>query len=1187
VVKDTEPIKDDGLEPLQEASDSDASAAPYEAPNFDYEDDLTDFRDEFGYDPATGDMNDSAYEPYHAEDYGPDSEDGLTADSPVIEMGEDVVREDLKKNKGEKFRKAYKKDIKLSRDLREGIDNNPVKKELLEAFIQIINLDGINSLGQLRSYANPDIYYNERGGGAYSLEDLYHIDQAAKASGVPREVIAALGLIETKNVHTMSQVGAGGIFQHMEKTARGSGEVVGYRLGEVEVDEEGNYVIDRDGTKVTIGRCGDYRDKKDGDIYYPFEDGRYGVESFFGTANVLDGKFKSKTWFTAIAKYNGAPGSKFNAASRNGLSILTYVAIGPYPGQAVKEALEGAKDYAVDKAKDLWAWSPWGEEREKESKSEKPDRSREEVLQEASKESRKYILKFAFAIEGAASIDWSVLDDYQPKYKEVEVPTEEGAEPISLYDLNKAGYGVEELYRNNWNREYQFLRVPFPSDADINIPDGSKYFEQPNVITSQFKISTDADAGYGQQVKDSGKIRSSKDSGVIKAGAFNRPTDDSVYAYYGKETDKDGKERLVIPHVTRYARGDENPPTLQDLVNCGIDPIEFIEANRHYFGGTDRSGRYHPPHPEWERHMKNTYLRPGSVYQIDSEKAVVFEGLLKSLAYGEEVSDIGDLNITTEERSHLRYVDDNLEDFCVDRMFEATHTGEGMGVTLSWIESEYGRYDKPWHADYAQHKRATGVTMSDNPILISMGEEDRGIVGEYDGLGQGVQSSRSPFENPIIELLRRTKDIARGSSMMHEEVNFYDLISEEPVLMLQWLDEFFYPHTLRVLDHRRSMTMREIKFFLTTVELYAQIAENNAIIFPESFWDQYEVLKKAYFEVKHYESEKHEKYKIEPETPLDSYNNDIELDIRTKEEWLEIMDLFDTNELTEEKVDRLEEQRGAQEAEQLREAQISAAEEKISQELEKFEIYGLYAGAGEFVENEWGGHIRVDIYVEGSDAWPLAYTEFHELDYLDKFTLRSFPKEGPFGRYPIKREDYNKKGDEKDKPYRNKNIDRISFGNLKDSFFHYLEFMLVQGKLDPRGVLSSHPGKMASIGKDDQYVIFTTDKFSKGYYFAINPRDEMNYNTNHYTGSIKVRERNAKGEIDGNIYTLSTYEWEYSEKEGTVMPARYQEGENKGKFKPSIELGRYKTIQEVERAIDRVELNPRMALPSPTTDIGE
>ena len=109
MVKDTEPIKDDGLEPLQEASDSDASAAPYEAPNFDYEDDLTDFRDEFGYDPATGDMNDSAYEPYHAEDYGPDSEDGLTADSPVIEMGEDVVREDLKKNKGEKFRKAYKK----------------------------------------------------------------------------------------------------------------------------------------------------------------------------------------------------------------------------------------------------------------------------------------------------------------------------------------------------------------------------------------------------------------------------------------------------------------------------------------------------------------------------------------------------------------------------------------------------------------------------------------------------------------------------------------------------------------------------------------------------------------------------------------------------------------------------------------------------------------------------------------------------------------------------------------------------------------------------------------------------------------------------------------------------------------------------------------------------------------------
>lgn len=1020
-----------------------------------YEEDLDELRSEFGYDPETGDMNDSQYEPYDAEDFGEGSEDALVADNPFLSLeetdgsGSDVegVMEkaaDMKSTHGGEFKRQYGKDIGIAEKIVDHVtDADGAEKAIIDGIIRLF----FEYPSELYNFANPLSYYNTSGGGAYSLEELYMINEAAKATGVPREVIATIGMIETVNVGGLSPVGAAGPFQHMDTTARPAGEVVGYRQGEVEsAQNDEGYVIHRDGVDVTIGRYGDYEDVDQRGRYYPFEDARYGTEGVFGTGIILGGKFNYKdvsTWFEAALKYNGGPGYSVPDALRSASSggyaaLIKYILSGPYPET-----------------------NAWGYKAAKTMIGEGKEAERRIALQEASKESRKYALKFAFAMAGASKIDWSAIESYQPKYQEVHVP--EGGEPISLADLTKGGYGVDKLYQNGWNREYQFLRVPFPSDMDIYLPEsGEKYNELRGVYLENF-LNGDSGTGYAGQIDKQDGLK--RRSGIITAGTFKQPHSDASFALYDEE-----KGTLLIPHTDRHTRGG-NPPTLADLAMC-VDPLKLIEANPHYFGGRDKNGVYHTPHPDWQNHMENTFLRPGSYYQMDRENAGVFEAKLRELA-NPETGEKKIEAITDDEQITLRRADFSFEEFVSEGLLETRSVSAIQGNFVE-ILSQYSAVDKPWHTDYV------------------MPRWHMGHIAQTD--------------NPLQELISTTKQKLDRDN--NNNTSFYETVKEDAFLMLRWLDEFFYPHTLRVLEHRRDLTPHEIKFLVAVAELYTMIAIDNEFILPERFWEQYKTIKDAYFEVQFYELEKFEKYETiatdDSMTPLERYRMTTEKLGRSREDWDEVVDLLRSRRDMEKEMERAELMRYRQHA-----------EEKIRKEMEKFERYGLYSGVAEIIDDVYEGVevVRVPIYIEGTD-YKIAYAEFNgiydpkkpkDFHWSEKFHLYYMSNKGPNTDY-ISTPTYEEFVD-------NTDIESIEFEHMLDPLFSHVVWEI----LGERKVLEN-------AGRN-QYRMFVHPK--KYHTISVNPKDgeirnrDGTLSADNQIGEYYIDFLDANGGLDGDFITVA------------------------------------------------------------------
>jgi hypothetical protein len=1124
VAQDKEPIRDDGLEPSRERSNTSGESSSIDNPAYmdfdvDYEGDLEDFRDQFGYDPATGDMNDSAYEPYYAEDYGPESEDGLTADSPVIEMGGDVIEEGYAESHGGKFKRAYERDLGKSKGV---VDHIARADGFVKTGIdKAVRLLGFAHSGEFTSLASPYTYYNTSGGGAYSLEDLYNIDQASKASGVPREVIAAIGLIETGNVPMMSMVGAAGPFQHMDTTARPAGGLVGYREGEVEYKGDGSYVINRDGTEVVIGRYGDYQDVENEDIYYPFEDGRYGTESFFGTGRIAGAKFNSRnirTWFEAALKYNGGPGYKvpegFGNAADNYGGLVSYIISGPYPGESAK----------------FWKGTL--------SEAKRKEKERRIRIQEASKESRKYALKFAFALRGASRIDWKVLDDYTPEYEEVKVPDEEESDEVSLAELTKGGFGVDRLYQNGWNAEYQFLRVPFPKDVAFKLPEsGKRYGEKLGVIFSVFlgdKERTpeeieklgEPNIVYREHLAKPVRLQSR----VIDEGTFERPEEDAPFAVVDED---DG---LVILHVDRYARG-MRPPTIQDLIMCGIDPVEFIELNRHYFGGRDKKGVYHEPHPEWKRHMENTYLRPGSFLKVNRNNIGDFGILLETASDpGIDASEIEDVTISEEERPILQRADYNLENFCIERMFAASTTRSDMSRILDEGADRYESVDKPWHAEYARDRWHR----------------------DYEG------HTEQTVNRPIARLLRVSEEALGVKFESNDTVSLYELISSDPTLTLRWLDEFFYPHVSRMLIHRREMTAREIKFFITATKLYARIAKDNKFIFPERFWDQYKIIKDAYYEILFYEDDKHKKY-VKLMDTMDPSKSSIDHEAfrkerrkllgkgRSPEDWEGIRELLMNNEDLDEDLNNYNVQRTLQEA-----------EKKIGIETEKFEQYGIYSKEAEVVDIGGLNVVRVPIYIETAE-YPIAYVEFDApftSEDMWKFKLpRTFSLFYMDGADP--NASFFSKASQED--ISNAGLVRLEHKHMLDPLFAHV---LWEGVNKGNAEQSVMPEGVFATGGRNNHLLFTTYDNRSAHTVLVNPlgADYMDaegaLRSDELIGNFYVDLLDRDGNMDGNFITLLTFEWElYTDEAGVQYVGRKLDTD--GNMLPSKVLGRFNNVEDL------------------------
>lgn len=636
----------------------------------------------------------------------------------------------------------------------------------------------------------------------YSDSDLAFMKHMADISGVPPQVLLTFAMIETiNNPNLTSRVGAAGLFQHMDFTARSAGnEVVGYGKGELVEEEPG--IIVRDGVRVRIARYGDYQDVAHPDRFYMYEDQRFNRYYHYpATSNINRAQLKrlagtAGDWLDMAIKYNGGP----------------YF----HPGKSTAQ-LRG------NQFNDPIAYITDGPNLEDGSQG------RENVDQ-----SRGYGLKFAMALYGASQIDWGKYDTYESEPEIIPIN-----EPISLWDLMKHGYTLNDLYFDGANDHLSF-RLPIAGTSDgINIPNLSTkqaphsidyYLRQYFIPNFDIFLPDKASDLYNKNSDGSYTIDVSQ---ITKADDASRSAYNTGYKLEKKSVLGFEEAQPYFTRKNRFEKADSETqvqpsfpmdPTFDDLRRAGIPMIAIISANPKIFGDysvlteKDSTPEARENHlstlPDTvQEYLKTTYLRRGTILRLSTQDPKRLERMRKAVREATDTNETEELitvkrdtpeDILRAQRRLYMY-DRDLMRFFSSQMFKPETNGE-------WND----RFT-PEHED-----RRVFVRTNNN-------EDQKEHLGDfqkhYDDLGA---------PKIFVDLIKETKkEIGMGENW-RANTDLFEKLKDKPDLLRQWIDEFFWKEAEVIVSDTKYLKVEDISFLLTTLRLYGKCKELDGFQYTES-----------------------------------------------------------------------------------------------------------------------------------------------------------------------------------------------------------------------------------------------------------------------------------------------------------------------------------------------------------------
>ncbi|MDP4008241.1 MAG: hypothetical protein Q8P68_03560 [Candidatus Peregrinibacteria bacterium] len=741
----------------------------------------------------------------------------------------------------------------------------------------------------------------------------------------------------------------------------------------------------------------------------------------------------------------------------------------------------------------------------------------------------RYIAQFAYVVQGASDINWSLLPAYQPKHEVHEVK-----EPINLYDLlySDEEYSILDFVDDSdpnasLNNQLSLFRVPLGAlSSDLKIPEDNvnKYFLsrklEKRLILSDHWVGYDDSSFFeiivGNEKGPTGFYHQAK-NGVGATDVYTKNSDGTVTinrdAFRYDQADIDAwrgvgdfydEETSVDPEFTWQRRGVNHPPTIDDLRRSGISFREIIQLNPDVFGVGQ--GGVTTMDPAIKRYLQTTYLRPGYLLEIKVGKAKGTKG-------GTEKMEQAKKGPTEGEILADRNTDSEVKGYIAKSMFKKKKEG-----------------DRVYH-------------------MIRLASELNSFVMKYH------------IDSATKTLLEETVEYCRNLS---SDQDLLTTLASNPSLMRSWLDLFLYKNVEEMMSRKSELTVDEVEFFMMTVKVYQGLIGNYKSAFKllPSFWKQYKQMIAWHGELVKIEGDKQgTQAKIDEAKAAKRYA-DIAA-IKLRESYREANEIVVVQTLLND--EDVKKEIGLLETREF----ANQALVKIQEELKKFSAIGLSASVKEIVEVGDGsptGEISIPIEITDQTSKTgksmIAKATFNKKNGLKKFDLYSMvPSEG-FDLDSMYTERYDEGS--------NAQLERIDVENINDMLFGYLMYRLVHTpEKKKQSTESGLREGMVEYGGSTKYKIFTTEYNSSVYVGLINPSTITTFNSEEYVGAFYINVYESlddDAEMDGNFITLTTKRWEVVD--GKMVRASDAEG----KRLPEIVLGRFKSVDDLIMAINSANI---------------